>query len=105
MKTITKAILPLLFVAASSVAMAEGGSDRTLQRINEVSEAKPTLNELLKEGKVLSIAPAGTAGTTGAMQTYRANGHVRAYEMKIETPDGEVHTVEYRGAPVGVNNG
>lgn len=105
MKTITKAILPLLLVAASSVAMAEGGSDRTRQRMNEVSETKPTLNELLKEGRVLSIAPAGTTGTVAAMQTYRTNGGVQTYEMKIKTPDGEVHTVEYRGVPIGVNNG
>jgi uncharacterized membrane protein YkoI len=105
MKIITKAILPLLFVAASSVAMAEGGSDRTLQRMDEVNEAKPTLKELLKEGEVISIAPAGTAGTTDAMQTYSTNGQVWTYEMKVETPDGKVHAVEYRGIPVGVNNG
>lgn len=105
MKIITKAILPFLFVAASSVVMAEGGSDRTLQRMNEMSEAKPALNELLKEGEVLRIAPAESAGTTDAMQTYSTNGRVLTYEMKIKAPDGDVHAVEYRGMPVGVNNG
>jgi hypothetical protein len=54
---------------------------------------------------VLSVAPAGTTGTTGMIQTYRTNGNVQTYEIKIKTPDGNIHTVEYLGAPVGVNNG
>ena len=35
MKTATKLILSVVLTAASSLAMAEGGSDRTLNRINE----------------------------------------------------------------------
>jgi uncharacterized membrane protein YkoI len=103
-KTI-KAYLSLILVSASAVAMAEDGFDRAMPRANNASEAKPTLKELLKDGKVLSIAPAGTSGTVNAMQTHKTDGRVRMYEMKIKTPDGEVHTIEYRGAPVGVNNG
>lgn len=105
MKTTTKAVLSLMLFSASAVAIAESGSDRTVPRANNASEAKPILKELLKDGKVLSIAPAGTSGTVNAMQTHKTDGRVRMYEMKIKTPDGEIHTIEYRGAPVGVNNG
>ncbi|AEJ05787.1 hypothetical protein PSTAB_2506 [Stutzerimonas stutzeri] len=35
----------------------------------------------------------------------RSDGRVRPYEIKIRTPDGVIHTVEYRGVPVGINNG
>jgi uncharacterized membrane protein YkoI len=104
MKTLSKAIFSLMFVTASTIAMAEGGGDRTFNRLNEASEAKPTLKELLKEGEVISIAPKGTAGTTRAMQTYVTDGRVKTYEMKIKAPDGEVHTVEYRGAPIGLSD-
>lgn len=104
MKDITKAIISLVFVTASSIAMAEGGGDRTFNRMAEASEAKPTLKELLNEGKVMSVAPKGTAGTTGAIQSYATDGRVKTYEIKIKSPDGEVHTFEYRGAPMGVNN-
>jgi hypothetical protein len=105
MKTAAKLIVSVVLTAASSLAMAEGGSDRTLKRLDEATGAKPTLKALLKEGEVLSVAPAGTTGTTGMIQTYRTNGNVQTYEIKIKTPDGNIHTVEYLGAPVGVNNG
>ncbi|TYP66319.1 co-regulatory protein PtrA N-terminal domain-containing protein [Stutzerimonas stutzeri] len=105
MKTATKLILSVVLTAASSLAMAEGGSDRTLNRINETSERSSTLNTLLKEGKVLSVGPAGTTGTTGMIQTYRTNGNVQPYEIKLEMPDGKIQTVEFLSAPVGVNNG
>jgi len=105
MSRMTKVILPLILTVASSLAMAEGGSDRTLQRLDDRSEAKPTLKMLLKEGKVQSIAPAGTAGTTGMIQNYRTNGTVQTYEMKVKSPDGKIHTVEFLSTAVGVNNG
>ncbi|WP_425221473.1 co-regulatory protein PtrA N-terminal domain-containing protein [Pseudomonas sp.] len=105
MNRITKVIVPFILTVASSLAMAEGGSQRTLDRLNDTSEAKPTLKMLVKEGKVLSIAPADTAGTTGMIQSYRTNSKVQTYEMKVKTPDGEIHTVEFLSAPVGVNNG
>ncbi|NKQ13228.1 co-regulatory protein PtrA N-terminal domain-containing protein [Pseudomonas sp. SST3] len=105
MNRITKVIVPFILTVASSLAMAEGGSERTLQRLDDTSGAKPTLKMLLKEGKVLSIAPAGTAGTTAMIQNYRTNGKVQTYEMKVKTPNGKIHTVEYLGTPVGVNNG
>merc|ERR1711964_861457 len=95
----------VVLTADSSLAMAEGGSDRTLKRLNETSGAKPTLNALLKEGEVVSVGPADSTGTTGMIQTYRTNGNVQTYAIKIKTPDGSIHTVEYLGAPVGVNNG
>jgi hypothetical protein len=105
MKTATKLIVSIVLVASSSLAMAEGGSDRSLQRLDEASEAKPTLKALLKEGDVLSIAPSGKTGTAGMIQTYRTNGKVQTYEVKIKAPDGDIHTVEYLATPVGVNNG
>tara|TARA_Y100000815_G_scaffold263076_1_gene277221 strand:- start:1535 stop:1852 length:318 start_codon:yes stop_codon:yes gene_type:complete len=105
MKTATKLIVSVVLTAASSLAMAEGGSDRTLKRLNETSEAKPTLKALLKEGEVLSVGPVGAAGTTGMIKTYRTNGKVQTYEIMIKTPDGNIQTVEFLSAPVGVNNG
>jgi len=101
----TKVILPLILTVASSLAMAEGGSERTLQRLDDTSGAKPTLKMLLKEGKVLSIAPAGTAGRTAMIQNYPDNGKVQPYEIKVKSPDGKIHTVGFLSAPVGVPNG
>ena len=105
MNRITKVIVPFILTVASSLAMAEGGSERTLNRLNDSAGAKPTLKELVKEGKVLSIAPAGATGTTEMIQNYRTTAKVQTYEMKVKTPDGEIHTVEFLSAPVGVNNG
>ncbi|TCD18639.1 hypothetical protein E0D86_19520 [Pseudomonas sp. IC_126] len=105
MSRMTKVFLPLILTIASSLAMAEGGSDRTLQRLDNTSGAKPTLKTLVKEGNVLSIAPAGATGTTGMIQNYRTNAKVQTYEMKVKTPDGMIHTVEFLSTPVGVNNG
>jgi len=39
------------------------------------------------------------------IQNYRTTAKVQTYEMKVKTPDGEIHTVEFLSAPVGVNNG
>jgi len=100
-----KVILPFFFAFASSLAVAEGGGELTMQRVDSASVTKPTLKMLLKEGKVLSIAPAGMTGTTGMIQNYGANGKVQTYEMKIKSPDGNIHTVEFLSAPVGVTNG
>lgn len=105
MSRMTKVILPLILTVASSLAMAEGGSERTLQRLDDKSGAKPTLKMLLKDGKVLSIAPAGTAGTTAMIQNYPNNGKVQTYEIKVKSPDGKIHSVEFLSAPVGVPNG
>jgi hypothetical protein len=105
MNRMTKVIVPFILTVASSLAMAEGGSDRTLHRLNDPAGSNLTLKELVKEGKVLSIAPAGTTGTTGMIQNYRTNAEVQTYEMKVKTPDGKIHTVEYLGTPVGANNG
>jgi len=100
-----KVILPFFLAAASSLAMAEDGGELTMQRLESASVTNPTLKILVKEGKVLSIAPAGTTGTTGMIQNYGANGKVQTYEMKVKTPDGKIHTVEFLSAPVGINNG
>ncbi|UNG19502.1 co-regulatory protein PtrA N-terminal domain-containing protein [Stutzerimonas zhaodongensis] len=101
----TGKISTLLFLSIfSSLAIAEAGSERTLQRLDDASAEKHTLEMLVKQGKVLSIAPAGTTGTTGMIQTYRTNGKVRPYEMRVKTPDGEIHTVGFMSAPVGANN-
>jgi hypothetical protein len=105
MNRMTKVIVPFILTMASSLAMAEGGSQRTLDRLNDTPEAKPTLKTLVEEGTVLSIAPAGATGTTGIIQNYRTNAKVQTYEVKVKTPDGKIHTVEYLGTPVGVNNG
>ena len=105
MSSTAKVILPFFFAFASSLAVAEGGGELTMQRVDSASVTKPTLKMLLKEGKVLSIAPAGMTGTTGMIQNYGANGKVQTYEMKIKSPDGNIHTVEFLSAPVGVNNG
>tara|TARA_R100000935_G_scaffold58309_1_gene94848 strand:+ start:1027 stop:1344 length:318 start_codon:yes stop_codon:yes gene_type:complete len=105
MKSTTKLIVSVILTAASSLAMAEGGSDRTLKRLNETSGAKPTLNALLKKGKVVSVGPSGSTGTTGMIQTYSTNGNVQPYEIKIKMPDGKFQTVEFLSMPVGVNNG
>jgi hypothetical protein len=56
MNRMNKVIFPLILTAASSFALAEGGSERTLHRLND-PETKSTLKELVKEGKVLNIAP------------------------------------------------
>ena len=105
MNRITKVIVPFILTVASSLAMAEGGSDRTMHRLNDPAGSNLTLKELVKEGKVLSIAPAGATGTTEMIQNYRTTAKVQTYEMKVKTPDGKIHTVEYLGTPVGVNNG
>jgi len=31
-------------------------------------------------------------------------GNVRPYEIKIRTPDGRLHAVEFRGMPAEINN-
>ncbi|MFO6998111.1 hypothetical protein P3D53_28100 [Pseudomonas aeruginosa] len=105
MNRITKVIVPFILTVASSLAMAEGGSDRTMHRLNDPAGSNLTLKELVKEGKVLSIAPAGATGTTEMIQNYRTIEKVQTYEMKVKTPDGEIHTVEFLSAPVGVDNG
>ncbi|MFT5032163.1 MAG: hypothetical protein ACI9OO_000093 [Bacteroidia bacterium] len=104
MNSITKVIVPFILTVASSLAMAEGGSERTLHRLNDM-ETNSALKELVKEGTVLSIAPAGATGTTGMIQNYRTSAKVQTYEMTVKTPDGKIHTVEFLSAPVGVNNG
>nr|WP_289114239.1 co-regulatory protein PtrA N-terminal domain-containing protein [uncultured Halomonas sp.] len=105
MNRITKVIVPFILTVASSLAMAEGGSDRTMHRLNDPAGSNLTLKELVKEGKVLSIAPAGATGTTRMIQNYRTSAQVQTYEMKVKTPDGKIHTVEFLSTPVGVNNG
>jgi hypothetical protein len=105
MSRMTKVIVPFIITMASSLAMAEGGSQRTLDRLDGTQEASHTLKMLVEKGKVLSIAPAATTGTTGMIQDYRTSAKVQTYEMKVKTPDGKIHTVEYLGTPVGVNNG
>ena len=52
MKSTTKLIASVVLTAASSLAMAEGGSDRTLKRLDEATEAKPTLKAIGKRGPV-----------------------------------------------------
>ena len=105
MNRITKVIVPFILTVASSLAMAEGGSDRTMHRLNDPAGSNLTLKELVKEGKVLSIAPAGATGTTEMIQNYRTTAKVQTYEMKVKTPDWKIHTVEFLSTPVGVNNG
>jgi len=39
------------------------------------------------------------------IQNYRTSAQVQTYEMKVKTPDGKIHTVEFLSTPVGVNNG
>ncbi|MDC6726039.1 co-regulatory protein PtrA N-terminal domain-containing protein, partial [Leclercia adecarboxylata] len=104
MNRMNKVIFPLILTAASSFALAEGGSERTLHRLND-PETKSTLKELVKEGKVLNIAPAGANGKTDMIQNYRTNAKVQTYEMRVKTPDGKIHTVEFLSTPIGVNNG
>ena len=53
--------------------------------------------KLLKTGKVLSVSP-----VTAPLSE---NSDVRTYEILIKTPDGVTHSVEFRGMPVGINNG
>ncbi len=48
MNRMNKVIFPLILTAASSFALAEGGSERTLHRLND-PETKSTLKELVKE--------------------------------------------------------
>ncbi|PTU76760.1 hypothetical protein DBO86_24010 [Pseudomonas indoloxydans] len=105
MSSTAKVILPFILTIASSLAMAESGSERTMQRLDNAPAKKPTLKMLVKEGEVLSIAPAGMTGTTGMIQNYRTNDRVQTYEMRVKTPDGKIHTVYFLSAPVGVNNG
>lgn len=104
MNRMNKVIFPLILTAASSFALAEGGSERTLHRLND-PETKSTLKELVKEGKVLNIAPAGANGKTDMIQNYRTNAKVQTYEMRVKTTDGKIHTVEFLSTPIGVNNG
>ncbi|HBX39004.1 MAG TPA: hypothetical protein DEG64_00550, partial [Marinobacter adhaerens] len=84
MNRITKVIVPFILTVASSLAMAEGGSDRTMHRLNDPAGSNLTLKELVKEGKVLSIAPAGATGTTEMIQNYRTTAKVQTYEMKVK---------------------
>ncbi len=43
-----KVILPFFFAFASSLAVAEGGGELTMQRVDSASVTKPTLKMLLK---------------------------------------------------------
>ncbi len=104
MNRMTKLVFTLIVTTASSFALAEGGSEPIMHRLDD-PETKSTLKELVKKGKVLSIAPTGAAGTTGMIQNYRTNAKVQTYEMRVKTPDGKIHTVEFLSAPVGVDNG
>ena len=102
MKAISKAILSIVFAATSSFSMADGTTEQIIQRHKE---AKPVLEGLLEKGKVLSVGPAGAEGKSGVMQRSKYNGRAQTFEIKIKTPDGVIHVVEFRGLPIGLNNG
>ncbi|EHY76268.1 hypothetical protein PstZobell_02371 [Stutzerimonas stutzeri ATCC 14405 = CCUG 16156] len=100
MKILRKALTVLALTMAASLAVAtETGQESQMRHDYSAADGKQVLNKLLKDGKVLSV------DYKGKRVMGRSDGRVRPYEIKIRTPDGVIHTVEYRGVPVGINNG
>jgi|TARA_R100000541_G_scaffold3004_5_gene9615 hypothetical protein len=44
----------------------------------------------------------GNKGLAKDWKTFK--GNVKSYEMKIRTPDGEIHAIEFRGMPERINS-
>ena len=94
------AVLAVGIAVSSSFAMAEVDRNSTMQHDYAAVEGRQALKVLLESGDVLSVTPMGEDSIPG-WPSYRA----QPYEIKIRTPDGVVHSVEFRSAPVGINNG
>src|SRR5690606_25105616 len=100
MKGLQKTLTVLALTMAASLAMAtEDGHESQMRHDYSSADGKQVPNKLLKDGKVSSV------DYKGKRVMGHSDGRVRPYEIKIRTPDGVIHTVEYRGVPVGINNG
>lgn len=100
MKGLQKTLTVLALTMVTSLAMAtEAGRESPMRHDYSAADGRQVLNELLKSGEVLSV------NQKGKRVMGRSDGRVRPYEIKIRTPDGVIHSVEFRGVPVGINNG
>jgi len=59
---------------------------------------------VLKRGEVVSVAPMNKERSDNKAINNTLKGNVRPYEIKIRTPDGRLHAVEFRGMPAKINN-
>jgi len=94
------AVFAVVIAITSSFAMAEVDRNSMMQHDYSTAEGRQALKVLLESGDVLSVSPMGGKSVVG-----RSSGRVQPYEIKIRTPDGLVHSVEFRSVPVGINNG
>lgn len=97
MKSMQKLVIALVLTATSPFLIAANKGDQPMRHDHTVGDGHEVMVNLLKTGKVLSVTPMGNSPVSGS--------DVRTYEIKIKTPDGVVHSVEFLGAPVGVKNG
>jgi len=92
---IIKSLLAIALVATSTVAVAGSATDSPMRHDHTIGDGHQVMMDLLKTGKVLSVTPMRTKP--------KGPGNVQSYEIRIRTPDGKLHAVEFRGMPDSIN--
>ncbi len=100
---IIKSLLAIALVATSTVAVAVAGSatDSPMRHDHTIGDGHQVMMDLLKTGKVLSVTPMRTKPK--GPEVTKLTGNVQSYEIRIRTPDGKLHAVEFRGMPDSIN--
>ncbi|MFV0456770.1 MAG: hypothetical protein ACK5NQ_17605 [Pseudomonas sp.] len=97
MKSKSSLVLVLALAVSAPFVMAAGENSEIMKHDHTVGDGHQVMIDLLRDGQVLKVSPS----KNGEFES----GEVRTYQIIIKTPDGVTHSVDFRGAPVGINNG
>jgi len=98
---IIKSLLAIALVATSTVAVAGSATDSPMRHDHTIGDGHQVMMDLLKTGEVLSVTPMRTKPK--GPEVTKLTGNVQSYEIRIRTPDGKLHAVEFRGMPDSIN--
>ncbi|HBS78416.1 MAG: hypothetical protein CMK99_22335 [Pseudomonas sp.] len=96
-KSTNSLVLALALSLSAPLVMAAGKNSDVMNHDHTVGDGHQVMIDLLKTGQVLRVSPLKDGEFEG--------GKIRTYQIIIKTPDGVTHSVDFRGEPVGINNG
>lgn len=104
MNQISKVLVTISLISAAFAAVAGTEQESAMRHDHTVGDGHQVMLDLLKRGEVVSVAPMNKERSDNKAINNTLKGNVRPYEIKIRTPDGRLHAVEFRGMPAKINN-